>query len=51
MDQPMTREEMQELAYKSGYDAAARGEEARPGCPIDAHGRAWMRGYIAGAAA
>jgi hypothetical protein len=29
--------------------AAARGEEAAPGCTTSAEGRAFLRGYIAGA--
>jgi ribosome modulation factor len=36
-------------AYDDGYAAAARGEEAAPGCTTSAEGRAFLRGYIAGA--
>jgi ribosome modulation factor len=38
-------------AYDDGYAAAARGEEAAPGCTTSAEGRAFLRGYIAGASA
>jgi hypothetical protein len=36
-------------AYDDGYAAAARGEEAAPGCTTSAEGRAFLRGYIEGA--
>lgn len=38
-------------AYDDGFAAAARGEEAAPGCTTSAEGRAFLRGYIAGASA
>jgi hypothetical protein len=38
-------------AYDDGYAAAASGEEAAPGCTTSAEGRAFLRGYIAGASA
>jgi hypothetical protein len=38
-----------ELAFRAGREAALRGDEARPGCPISPKGKAYMRGYIAGA--
>jgi hypothetical protein len=38
-------------AYEEGVAAAACGEEAAPGCTTTARGRAWLRGYIDGAAA
>jgi hypothetical protein len=38
-------------AYDDGYAAAERGEEAAPGCTTSAEGRAFLRGYIAGASA
>jgi ribosome modulation factor len=38
-------------AYDDGYAAAVRGEEAAPGCTTSAEGRAFLRGYIAGASA
>jgi hypothetical protein len=37
-------------AYEQGRAAAARGEEAAPGCTVTAEGRAWLRGYVDGAA-
>jgi hypothetical protein len=36
-------------AYERGREAAARGEEAAPGCTVTAEGRAWLRGYVDGA--
>jgi ribosome modulation factor len=38
-------------AYDDGYAAAERGDEAAPGCTTSAEGRAFLRGYIAGASA
>jgi hypothetical protein len=38
-------------AYDDGYAAAGRGDEAAPGCTTSAEGRAFLRGYIAGARA
>jgi len=38
-------------AYDDGYAAAERGDEAAPGCTTSAEGRAFLRGYIAGARA
>lgn len=38
-------------AYREGFAAALRGEEAAPGCTVTAQGRAWLRGYVEGAAA
>lgn len=37
--------------YDRGFADAQAGEEAFPGCPVSATGRAYMRGFIAGAAA
>ena len=45
------REAAQERAFAEGYSAAERGEEAGPGCTVTAEGRAWLRGYVAGAGA
>jgi hypothetical protein len=36
-------------AYEQGRAAAARGEEAAPGCTVTPEGRAWLRGYVDGA--
>jgi hypothetical protein len=44
-------EERVRRAYDDGYAAAERGEEAAPGCTTSAEGRAFLRGYIAGARA
>ena len=38
-------------AFDEGYAAAASGEEAAPGCTTTAEGRAFLRGYVAGAKA
>jgi hypothetical protein len=38
-------------AYEDGLAAAARGDEAAPGCTTSAEGRAFLRGYIEGAQA
>jgi ribosome modulation factor len=38
-------------AFDDGYAAAASGEEAAPGCTTTAEGRAFLRGYVAGAGA
>ena len=38
-------------AYRDGFEAAARGEEAAPGCTTSAEGRAFLRGYIEAAQA
>jgi len=38
-------------AFDDGYAAAASGEEAAPGCTTTAEGRAFLRGYVAGAKA
>ena len=46
-----TPEDRMRQAYDDGYAAAARGEEAAPGCTTSAEGRAFLRGYIAGASA
>jgi ribosome modulation factor len=48
---PRSPEERMSRAYDDGYAAAARGEEAAPGCTTSAEGRAFLRGYIAGASA
>jgi hypothetical protein len=37
-----------EDAYRAGFEAAQRGEEAAPGCTATPYGRAWLDGYIAG---
>lgn len=37
--------------YEQGFAAAQAGDEANPGCPVSPAGRAFMRGYIDGAAA
>jgi len=44
-------EDRMRRAYDDGYAAAVRGEEAAPGCTTSAEGRAFLRGYIAGARA
>jgi hypothetical protein len=36
-------------AYEDGFAAAARREEAAPGCTTTAEGRAFLRGYVEGA--
>jgi hypothetical protein len=46
-----TPEDRVRRAYDDGFAAAARGEEAAPGCTTSAEGRAFLRGYIAGASA
>jgi ribosome modulation factor len=38
-------------AFEDGYAAAARGEEAAPGCTTTAEGRAFLTGYVEGAQA
>jgi ribosome modulation factor len=38
-------------AFADGYAAAARGEEAAPGCTTTDEGHAFLRGYVAGAKA
>jgi ribosome modulation factor len=38
-------------AFEDGYAAAARGEEAAPGCTTTAEGRAFLSGYVEGAKA
>ena len=38
-----------ERAYRAGFDAARRGEEAAPGCTTTPEGRAFLRGYVDGA--
>jgi ribosome modulation factor len=38
-------------AFADGYAAAARGEEAAPGCTTTAEGRAFLSGYVEGAKA
>jgi hypothetical protein len=48
---PRSPEERVRRAYDDGYAAAQRGEEAAPGCTTSAEGRAFLRGYIAGARA
>jgi hypothetical protein len=48
---PRSAEERVRRAYDDGYAAAERGEEAAPGCTTSAEGRAFLRGYIAGARA
>jgi hypothetical protein len=42
-------EERVRRAYDDGFAAAARGEEAAPGCTTNAEGRAFLRGYVEGA--
>jgi hypothetical protein len=46
-----TPEDRLRRAYDAGFAAAERGEEAAPGCTTSAEGRAFLRGYIAGASA
>jgi hypothetical protein len=46
-----TADERVRRAYDDGYAAAERGDEAAPGCTTSAEGRAFLRGYIAGARA
>jgi ribosome modulation factor len=48
---PRSPEERVRRAYEGGYTAATSGEEAAPGCTTSAEGRAFLRGYIAGASA
>jgi ribosome modulation factor len=48
---PRSPEERARRAYEDGYTAATSGEEAAPGCTTSAEGRAFLRGYIAGASA
>ncbi|MEA2269793.1 MAG: hypothetical protein QOC64_2403 [Solirubrobacteraceae bacterium] len=38
-------------AYEAGMAAAARGDEAAPGCTTTPEGRAFLRGYVDGAGA
>jgi ribosome modulation factor len=44
-------DERLQRAFDDGYAAAASGEEAAPGCTTTAEGRAFLRGYVAGAKA
>lgn len=37
-------------AYAEGRAAALAGEEAAPGCTTTEAGKAWLEGYVAGAA-
>lgn len=37
-------------AYEDGRAAAIAGEEAAPGCTVGAAGKAWLQGYVDGAA-
>src|SRR4051794_31788647 len=41
-----TSEERLRQAYERGAAAAARGEEAAPGCTTTSEGRAFLRGYV-----
>src|SRR4051812_10722738 len=50
-DSPMSKEARVRRAYADGFAAAARGEEAAPGCTTSAEGRAFLSGYVAGAQA
>jgi hypothetical protein len=47
-DTPSVEERLRR-AYQDGFAAAARGDEAAPGCTTSAEGRAFLRGYITGA--
>jgi hypothetical protein len=38
-------------AFEDGFAAAARGEEAAPGCTTTAEGHAFLSGYVEGAKA
>ena len=48
--QPPREDDPLRRAYRAGYEAAQRGEEADPGCTVTDLGRAWLRGYVDGAA-
>ena len=48
---PEATEERLRRAFETGYAAAARGEEAAPGCTTSAEGRAFLSGYVEGAKA
>ena len=49
MQEPRDPDPLRE-AHAEGRAAALRGEEAAPGCTVTAEGRAWLRGYVEGAA-
>jgi ribosome modulation factor len=48
---PQTSDDRLRRAFEGGYAAAARGEEAAPGCTTTAEGRAFLSGYVEGAQA
>lgn len=48
---PPIADERIRRAHEHGLAAAARGDEAAPGCTTSAEGRAFLRGYIEGAQA
>jgi hypothetical protein len=48
---PSSADERIRRAYEDGLAAAARRDEAAPGCTTSAEGRAFLRGYIEGAQA
>jgi hypothetical protein len=50
-DPSPTLQERLRRAYEEGRAAAARGEEAAPGCTTTPEGRAFLRGYVEGAQA
>lgn len=47
---PRDEDDALRRAYEDGRAAALAGEEAAPGCTTTEAGRAWLRGYVAGAA-
>src|SRR4051795_1659801 len=48
---PRASDDRLRRAFDDGYAAAARGEEAAPGCTTTAEGRAFLSGYVEGAKA
>jgi ribosome modulation factor len=48
---PQASDDRLRRAFEDGYAAAARGEEAAPGCTTTAEGRAFLSGYVEGARA
>jgi hypothetical protein len=51
LGRPNVTDERLRRAFDDGYAAAARGEEAAPGCTTTAEGREFLRGYVEGAKA
>jgi ribosome modulation factor len=48
---PRASDDRLRRAFEHGYAAAARGEEAAPGCTTTGEGRAFLSGYVEGAKA